>query len=265
MMIRRGALELLLAGLMLAVHCESTIIGCQGQTIEARSRFVEDGVTKQAAGAEWDGQSVEIENAGVTPTGGLQLVVAGARVSATARMLAIADTEDKANADRAIEAAKASYEVVTNGAVTTARCGHGTPFGSAAAQDSGCDALDVSLPAGTAEKLLMVKARSGTGLVVASLGEAMLGLLDLSGSHGTIEVTVAARAGAIISVVSETGDDVLLRLPADFAADAVVLEAPPDRIDTAAFPDLQAGKRGEPGRGAKSITVRAGRIVLTRQ
>ena len=43
-MIRRGALELLLAGLMLAVHCESTIIGCQGQTIEARSRFVEDGV-----------------------------------------------------------------------------------------------------------------------------------------------------------------------------------------------------------------------------
>jgi hypothetical protein len=241
-------------------------MGCRGQSIEARSRFVEDGVTK-ATEADWDGQSIEIQNAGVTLTGGLQLLAgATSRVSATARMLAIADTEDKASADQAIIAAKETFQVVTDGAVTSARCGNGPMVESVAPADSGCDALDVSLPVGTDAKPLMVAARSAIGLVVVSLADAVLGALDLEGSQGAIDVKVPSRAGAVITVVSKTGDVVMLNLPADFAADVVVLEAPPEQIDTTAFPDLVNGKgRGEAGRGAKSITVRAGRIVLVRR
>jgi len=235
-------------------------MGCRGQSIDARSRFVEDGVIRQTDD-DWDGQSIEIDNLGVTPTGGLQIIGGTSKVGATGRMLAIADTEDKPSADAAINAAKSTFTVVTTGTVTAARCGHGAMVGSVAQADSGCDALDVTLPLGTDAKPLMLTARSGTGLVVISLAGAMVGSLDLQASHGAIDVKVATRPGAVITLVSLTGDEVLLHLPADFSADTMVLEAP--SIDTVAFPDLVLGKgRGEAGRGAKSITVRAGRIIL---
>lgn len=255
-----------LAGAALVVTAAAVALGCRGQSIEARSRFVEDGVTK-ATDADWDGQSIDVENAGVTRTGGLQLLASATpRVSATARMLAIADTEDKPSADQAIITAKETFQVLTNGTVTTARCGHGMRVASAASEDSGCDALDVSLPLGTDGKPLTVTARSAIGLVVASFADALLAGLALEGSQGAMDVKVPSRAGAVITVVSKTGDAVMLNLPADFAADVVVLEAPPEQIDTSAFPDLVNGKgRGEAGRGAKSITVRAGRILLVRR
>lgn len=258
----RGALELSLACLAL-VAMAAPMAACRSQSVEPRSRFVEDGVSKEAS-ADWDGGTIEVDTAGVTPGGGLELLVGDNRVRAKARMLAVADTEDKKNADLAIVSAKETYQITTNGTVTSVRCGHGMTFASAAAHESGCDALDVSLPPGTAEMPLLVTARSGNGIVVATLGGAMLGMLDLHGSHGNIDVTTPSRPGATITIVSETGQDVVLRLPADFAADAIALEAP--RVDTTAFPDLQLGKgRGEPGRGAKRITVRGGAIVLAIQ
>jgi hypothetical protein len=70
--------------------------------------------------------------------------------------------------------------------------------------------------------------------------------------------------GATLSIVSDSGDVVTLRLPRDFATDALVLDAA--AVDTSAFPDVQAGKgRGQAGVGAKTITVQAGRIVLAVQ
>jgi hypothetical protein len=251
-----------------ALLCALT--ACRGQSLNDRSDFVEDGVQVVGTTA-WTGERIEIENAGVTSGGGLALT-AGAvdRVSAMARMLSVADTTDKANADRAIVAATTSFVIDTAAGVTSVRCGHGTQNGSAAAVDSGCDALDVSVPTGKADQLVAVAARSGNGKVGVAFDSAQLAELTLYASHGTIDVRAATTKGASITIVSETGDDITLHLPGDFQADAIVLDAASGNVDTSAFADLQAGKgRGEIGAGAKLISVRSnapsgtsGRIVL---
>lgn len=254
----RGWGDSLSIGLALAVA------GCDTQELPARSRFVEDGVTLEAP-VPWSGEAISVDSAGVTPTGGLSLSVGDvARVRSTARMLALADTSDKPSADAAIDEVKrTAYTLTTAGGVTSVRCGHVAQFGSVAPGDAGCDAIEVALPRGTDTTPLSVTARSAKGLVVASLDGATLKSLELYGQGGRIELTTPATPNATILVASESGDEVTLRLPAKFETDSLVLEAPPGAIDTRAFPDLQlGGGRGEVGRGAKSITVRAGRIVL---
>lgn len=246
------------------------LAGCRGQSVSARSNFVEDGVQLVAAAA-WAGERIEIDNAGVTAGGGLALTAtADDRVSATARMLSVADTTDKSSADFAIATATATFVIGTAGGVTSVQCGHGTQRGSATAEESGCDALDVSVPVGTPEKRIAVAARSGNGKVGVAFDGAQVAELTLHASHGTIDVRTAATQGASIIIVSETGDDITLHLPADFQADAIVLDTTAGKTDTSAFADLQAGKgRGQIGLGAKLITVRSsapggvsGRIVL---
>ncbi len=238
--------------------------GCQGQSVTARSRFVEDGVQKAADNA-WATERIDIENAGVTTGGGLGLAATATdRVVATARMLSVADTYDKESADKSITSATDGFMVATSSGITTVHCGHGAAVKSATAEESGCDALDVSVPPGALDKRLTIVARSGIGKVGVALGSAVLAGLDLHASGGSIDASVSTTQGAVITLVSDTADVVTLRLPPDFATDALVLEAPV--VDTSAFPDVQAGKgRGAAGVGAKSITVQAGRIVLAVQ
>ena len=169
----------------------STSMACRGQSLGARSRFVEDGVN-MAALADWDGERIKIDTEGVSPSGGLALSAGDtSRVSSVARMLAVADTFDKPNADRAILAATKSYTIATSAGVTTVTCGHGETFASAAGTDSGCDALDVSVPLGTSSKRISVDARSGNGKVVVSMDRAEVAELTLTASHGIIDVTTA--------------------------------------------------------------------------
>lgn len=226
------------------------------------------------------------------------------RVRAVARLVSLADSDDKSSADQAIVAAGLGFTLTTSfgvqvrvpeleaGApptlqavvvptdVTRIRCGHGRSVGSAAAEDSGCDALDVVLPPGVPadaqkpeqiERRLFILARSGLGRVGVSIGDAVLGGLEIHGSRGAIDVTVPTTQGSIITIVAETGDEIVVRLPRDFAADLITLETS-GAIDSAAFPGLQSGQgRGQPGQGARSITVRstgaapAGRILLVAQ
>ncbi len=239
-------------------------LSCQAQSVAPRSRFVEDGVVKGAV-EPWKAERIEVDNTGVTAGGGLELSAPGTdRVVATARFLALADTYDKQSADEAIVSAKRSFVVTTAADVTVVRCGRGLQIKSAT--ESGCDALDVAVPTGAADKPLTLVARSGNGSVRVALSGVSLAVLDLRASHGSIDATTPAPPGASLSIASETGDLVTLRLPRDFAADELVLDAPPGAVDTSAFPDVQAGKgRGEPGRGPRTITVRAGRIVLAAQ
>jgi hypothetical protein len=98
--------------------------------------------------------------------------------------------------------------------------------------------------------------------------------LDLHASNGAIDVTTPTTKGATITVVAETGDDITLHLPSDFAADFIVIDTVAGLVDTSAFPDVQSGKgRGTAGTGAKSITLSSvavdggprGRIVLLPQ
>lgn len=151
----------------------TALAGCRTQTLAARSNFVEDGVHRESD-AGWDAERVEIDNRGVTATGGLALsAIDTDRVSATARILAVADTVDKPGADRAIASVQDGFVVTSTNGVTTVRCGHGQTFGSATGDQTGCDALDVSVPKGAPERPLAVVARSGNGKVVVSFDGAV--------------------------------------------------------------------------------------------
>jgi hypothetical protein len=94
----------------------------------------------------------------------------------------------------------------------------------------------------------------------------VLGSFDLRATNGAVDFKTPVNQGASITIVAETGGEVVLRLPQDFAADSIVLETTPDQLDTVDFPDVSSGKgRGEAGRGAKLISVRGGKIRLARQ
>lgn len=242
---------------------------CNAPEVADRSRFVEDGVTA-AAVADWAGEKIVVDNAGVSPVGGVAITTdtGTKRIEVVARLLAIADTQDKPSADRAIdEAKKGLQDVTTAGDTTTVDCGHPPATGSVASAEAGCDALDVSLPAGTEQKPLQLAVRSGQGKVRASFDAAsFIGTFELRGSLGAIDVTLPSNRGAIVTVIAESGDPVILHLPPAFAADLVTLETAPGNVDVVAFPDVASGKgRGPAGQGAKSITVRTtGRITLVR-
>lgn len=220
--------------------------------------------------ADWAGERIVVDNAGVSPIGGVAISTdtGTKRIEVVARLLAIADTQDKRSADRAIDEAKKGYQdITTAGGVTTVDCGHPPATGSVASAEAGCDALDVSLPAGTEQSPLQLSVRSGQGNVRAELDRAsFIGSFELRGSLGAIDVTVPSNRAAVITVIAESGDPVILRLPPAFAADLVALETAPGNIDVVAFPDVASGKgRGAAGQGAKSITVRTtGRITLVR-
>jgi hypothetical protein len=238
-----------------------------------RSRFVEDDVRIEAHD-QWSGEKITIDNAGVTPAGTLSITSDGrSRVLAVARLLIVTDTLDKPGADAAILAAINTYHVTTtyplssfvDPKVTAVGCGQAN---TASGDPAGCDALDVLLPSGTDDQPLSVFVRSGNGRAVIALADAVRAL-DVHASRGAIDVSVPATKGAVIAIIADTGDDIVLRLPADFATDVITLDTG-GPIDTAAFPDVQSGKgRGGAGLGAKSITVQSartssvgGRIVL---
>ena len=123
--------------------------GCKPQSLEPRSRFVEDGVTRDA-GEDWAGEAIDIDNTGVTATGGLSIAGDGERtkVAAVARLLALRATLDKPGADDAIGMAKATFLVTTT--VAPPRSTHVTcgAIAGTGEDSAGCDALDVPLPYG---------------------------------------------------------------------------------------------------------------------
>ncbi len=256
---------------LVVVVAVASVAACKGQAISARSNFVEEDV-QQVAAVAWSGERIEIDNAGVTAGGGLSIsATATDRPVATARMLAVADTYDKANADLTITAATQSFTIATDAGVTSVQCAHGTTNGSADAMESGCDTLDVTVPTGSADKHIALAARSGNGKVSVAFDGAQVAELTVTASHGAMDVKTATTQGATITVVSETGDDVTLRLPPDFQADLITLGGSSGNVDTSAFADVKnGGGRGQAGAGAKLIEVRssgtdggtAGRIVL---
>ena len=65
--------------------------------------------------------------------------------------------------------------------------------------------------------------------------------------------------GANISLVGEQGDDISVKLPSDFAADEVILQADADKITLGPFTDIKegagAGGRGQAGSGLASLKL----------
>lgn len=263
-MLKRASCILLLAGLVPA---------CNGEDLDARSRFIEDTVGKEADGG-WDGEAIVVDVA-AAGVGGIEVRAAAetTKVLATATFIAVADTFDKANADRSIAAAKATFGVTTDGGVTSVTCPNGTDNGSSKGTDSGCEKLVVSIPLGTQEKPLNLTVRAPRGALIVSTASAWIAQADLVVVDGDIDSAFLANKGAKVSLTSQSGGTVTTRLAQGFAADKITLDAALGAIDTAAVPGIVSGQgRGALGEGFASLVLtstpkdgRGGRILVLSQ
>ncbi len=212
----------------------------------------------KTADTDWMGDPivVDLSPAGV---GGLEIRSDArlTRVVATATFVAMADTFDKASADASISAAKATFQVGSVGGKTTVTCRNGTDNGSSKALDSGCEKVVVSVPVGDPKKPVRITARVPRGALTVLVADAWVLEANLTAAEGDVDALLPVVPGAVVSVTSESAGNVVVRLPASFAADKVTLDAPSGgTVDTAAFAGLASGGgRGAAGTGFASLSV----------
>lgn len=263
--------------LLSSVVGAAVLAGCTVQaTVKSKTRFVEDGVTLTSS-EPWAGEAVTVraEGVGVAVNGGVVVRAdpAATSITATARMVAMAEPEDKASADQSIIDAKQTFRIERGDGGFTIVCGHGGSHGTSSAGESGCELVTVTVPAGSEAQPISVKALSGNGEVKVDLSASTLARLDVN-AKGDVDAKFPASKGASVSIVAEQADDIVARVPADFAADSVTLTADPGSIDNG-FSDLTLdesghGTRGAAGTGAASISLTSkpfagssGRVTLT--
>lgn len=238
----------------------AAVSGCR-VSVETKERFVEKDVV-QTDSADWNGEPIEINIAGVgiSVNGGVTVVSSPSttRVKATARMLAMAFAEEKANADQSIVEAKQTFTISNSGGTINVNCGHGQSHGSSNGGESGCEFVQIEVPAGAQDKpLVLRKVLSGNGDLVLQLSNAYLTELGTNSNGGDTNADLPAVQGATLSLVSEKADDIAIKLPSNFAADEVILQADADKIQLGPFSDVKngtgAGGRGTAGTGLKVL------------
>jgi len=255
----------------------ASVTGCQVQaSVKTKTRYVEQNVAKEDT-ADWAGQPIEIkiEGVGVSVNGGVTVTADpnATKVRASARMLAMAFSEEKSNADLSIAEAKETFTLTNTQTGITVSCGHGGSHGSSNGGESGCEFVDIVVPAGTDAQKLDLKVLSGNGTLTVQLSSAVIANVGTNSNGGLTNAALPATPGGTISLVSES-DDVQAKLPADFAADEIILQADADKIELGPFTDIKngagAGGRGTAGTGLASLKITAkefagstGTITLT--
>lgn len=235
--------------------------GCR-VSVETKTRFIEPEVVREDT-ADWGGGpiDIQIQGVGLSVNGGVKVIAdpSATKVRATARMLAMAFGEEKANADQSIIDAKETFTIANDGHGVTVRCGHGKTHGSSSGGESGCEYVEIVVPAGSVEDKLDLKVLSGNGTLRFALQGATITSVAANSAHGDIEASLPATQGATISLVAEGARDITAQLPADFAADEIILQAEPSKIDLGSFTDAKngadAGGRGEAGAGLKLLKL----------
>lgn len=258
----RVAKVVLLGGLVLGV-----VSGCTVQaSVKTKTRFTEDNVAPSSDNqADWAGEKIVINNssAGVLVNGDTVVRVdpSAKRVTATAKLVALANDDDKTSADATLVDLKTTFKIEKAGDVINVVCGHGKSVGSSNSGESGCNNITITIPAGNSTDALALDVLSGNGPVNIDISSATLANLGVNGK-GDITVRAPTTQGANISVVAEQADDVNLLLPSSFAADEVYFVADADQIvnnvSDLQLTDAEGGKkgsRGTAGTGAKSVKL----------
>jgi hypothetical protein len=256
-----------------------TIAGCTAQlTVKTKTRFVEPNVVKEDA-ADWDGVqpiTINIQGVGASVNGGVFVTSdpAATKVKATARMLAMANDDDKASADLSIVDAKNSFTIANSAGASggiTVSCGHGAAHGSSNAGESGCERVDIVVPAGSDAKPLTLTVLAGSGDLSLNLANATIKNLGANANGADTTANLPATKGGSISLVSESSDINCTMSPPTWAADEVIAQA--DAASLSIPSDVKngagAGGRGTAGTGlvslkltAKSFAGSTGKITL---
>lgn len=256
-MSRVSSLVVAIVGLGIA----ASVMGCQVEaSIKTKTRYITTVAREDAAA--WAGQPISIDIAGVgfASNGGVSVTADpnATTVTATARLLAMALETEKANAELSMEEAKNTFTLTSDGSSIKIVCGHGGTHGSSNGGESGCEKVDIVVPAGSAQTPLELKVLSGNGEVNLQLANATLKGLGTN-AHGLTDAILPATQGATISLVGEQGDDIKVSLPSDFAADEVIVQADADKISLGPFSEIKngqgAGGYGTAGTGLASLKL----------
>jgi hypothetical protein len=245
----------------------ATALGCRVE-VSTKTRYKMEDVPRTDT-VDWDGTKpieIEIKGVGVSVNGGVTVTSdpAAKRVTANARVIAMTFPEEKADADLSISEALDTFKIDSSGSVIRVECGHGTTHRNSNGGESGCELVNITVPAGDAQKPLAIKVLSGSGTQTLQLSNATISKVETNSNGADINADLPATKGGIISLVAES-DDIAVKLPSSFAADEVILQA--DKIELAkGFEDIKSGAgRGTPGTGLASLKLTAkefGKITL---
>jgi len=247
---------------VLALGVLASVSGCTVQaSVKTKTRYVEPNVAKEDT-ADWGGGqiSINIDGVGLAQNGGVTVTSDPnvTKVKAVARFLAMANDDDKASADQSIVDAKNTFTISSSGGTVTISCGHGGSHGSSNAGESGCERVDITIPAGSDAQPLDLKVLGGNGGLDLNLSNATIKNLGGNSSNGAIKAQLPATKGGSISLVSELGDFNVTMSPTTWAADEVIvqgegkLDIPSDVKNGAG-----AGGRGTAGTGLASLKLTA--------
>ncbi len=236
-------------------------------TFKTQPEFVDPNVPAKTASKAWDGEEIEINNSGVNPltgTGGITVVFdpAATTISAKADIVARADAEPEAKLS--MQDALATFQISEGAGKTTISCGNGGQHGSSSRAASGCKRLTVTIPAGSEAKPHRLRVGLGNGDIKFSGAPFVSSLIVDNNGLGEVDVSANPTMGSTITVTGE--DVVIVRVPATFSADEVILTINVDsnstteqnraRIITTDFPGMESNKPyGTPGAGARSLNV----------
>lgn len=257
--------SLVFGSMVLGMVC--TVAGCR-VSAETKTRFTETNVLIEDT-IDWNGEKivVDIATPGIISQGGVNVDTKPVtRITANARILAMAFKESSADAQLTINDVKAGFKITRDTATNTITigCPHGQTHGGSSAGESGCELTNIIIPEGNANQKLALEVKTGNGDVTINAGSAQLSRLAANSQNGDLRATVGPSAnsvGADIALVALKGDNVVLDVPQDFASDTVHLVADAGKTISTAFPDLTvtdgtaASARGTPGTGFKSIKL----------
>lgn len=254
----------------LALVAATVASGCT-LTVKTKTRYVlpdGDPSTVATAAEDWNGEPIDVQAAGVqvSVNGGANVtgVANLKKITVKARVLAMADDTDKASAELSLaEAAKTLSVAKVDGKFVIA-CGHGGSHGTSNADTSGCELLDIQIPAGDTSKPIELTTSLGNGSL--NVSGVTVKSAQLTGD-GDATAKLSFVKGATISLTANSGN-ASLSIPAGSSADSVVLLGDAKK-STSAFegvkPDGAAVSLGNKGEGATSIRVEAKEFAGSRE
>lgn len=212
----------------------------------------------------WNGESISINIDGVTysQNGGVTVIAdpQATTITANARLLAEANSDDKASADLTIGEVKNTFGIsrATPGEIDIA-CGHGSTHGTSDGSLSGCELVEIHVPIGSATQKLNLKVLAGNGTLTLTLNQATIGTVGANNNNNaSIIANLPDTLGGNISIVSAKAGDMQITLPTAFTADSVDIEADPGATNVGPFTDITAL-----GGGATQVRGTAGTGLAT--
>jgi hypothetical protein len=218
---------------------------------------IDDPESVTLTSADWNGEPIAIHDDSVDfvpGASGVRVVAdsTATKVTAVAAFTAKADDGHDADARLSIGDAKTTFKI--DGFAVS--CVHGLSHGTSLSTSSGCRSLTVTVPAGDARKPLDLSVLDVNGGITLSGTPLVSRLVVQENGLGRMDIRVSPQPGATVTVRS--GFDVVVALPAGFAADVVTLSGGQgtSAIDTSAFPGLMSGVGfGQKGAGAATLDV----------